>query len=146
MDVVFTKKQLNLLREFGTDSSSLSQNKPSMDISNSEGDNDPSSLRRDAEKAAQSPGANGMNKSINVSSYTNKQIPKANASQVMTLPIGGSGSVGQAATKAQDMIAHTPDKDLPGRIVLTQGKKIDGNIVEVTRFKKTELDKFLKSL
>ena len=145
MDVVFTKKQLNLLREFGADGTDTSQNKPSMDISNSEGDNDPSSLRRDAEKAAQSPGANGMSKSINVSSYTNKQIPKANASQVMTLPIG-SGSVGQAATKAQDMIAHTPDKDLPGRIVLTQGKKIDGNIVEVTRFKKTELDKFLKSL
>ena len=145
MDVVFTKKQLNLLREFGADGSGASQSKPSMDVSNSEGDNDPSSLRRDAEKVAQSPGANGMNKSINVGSYTNKQIQKGNMNQTMTIPVG-NGSVGQAATKAQDMIAHTPDKDLPGRIVLTQGKKIDGNIVEVTKFKKAELDEFLKSL
>lgn len=145
MDVVFTKKQLNLLREFGTDDSSVSQNKPTMDISNSETDNDPSSLRSDAEKAAQSPGANSMNKGINVASYTNKQIPKNNASQTMTIPVG-NGSVGQAATKAQDMITHLPDKELPGRIVLTQGRKINGNLVEVTSFKKKDLDKFLKSL
>ena len=144
MDVVFTKKQLNLIREFVTDTNA-SQNKPSVDVSNSEGDNDPSSLRADAEKVSQAPGANSMNKAINVQSYTNKQIPKTNANQVMTMQVG-NGSIGQAATKVQDLIAHTPDKDLPQRVVLTQGKKIDGNIVEVTTFKKTELDKFLKSL
>jgi hypothetical protein len=44
------------------------------------------------------------------------------------------------------MIAHLPDKELPGRIVLTQGRKINGNLVEVTSFKKKDLDKFLKSL
>jgi hypothetical protein len=63
----------------------------------------------------------------------------------MTIPVG-NGSVGQAATKAQDTILHTPDNSLPGKIILTQGRKINGKLVEVTTFKKNELDKFLKSL
>ena len=144
MDIVFSKKQLNILKEFVSGDES-DQNRPSLDVSNTEGDKDPSSLRSDAEKAAQYPGANSMNKAINVPSYTSKQVPKNNASQTITIPIG-NGSVGQAATKAQDMIAHLPDKELPGRIVLTQGRKINGNLVEVTSFKKKDLDKFLKSL
>ena len=77
-------------------------------MSNTEGDNDVSSLRSDAEAVSQAQGANSMNKSINVQSYTNKNIPKANANQTMTIPVG-NGSVGQAATKAQDTILHTPD-------------------------------------
>lgn len=142
MDIVFTKKQLNLLREFVTGDEE--SNKPSIDVSNSEGDNDPSSLRSDAEKAAQID-SNGLNKAINVSSYTNKQIPTSNSNQDMTIKVG-NGSVGQAASKAQQFIAQTPAQNLPQKIRLVQGKERKGNLVEVTRFKKTELNKFLKSL
>jgi hypothetical protein len=145
MDIILTKKQLNLLREFGADATTSQNNKPAADVSNTEGDNDVSSLRSDAEEVSQAQGANSMNKSINVQSYTNKNIPKANANQTMTIPVG-NGSVGQAATKAQDTILHTPDNSLPGKIILTQGRKINGKLVEVTTFKKNELDKFLKSL
>lgn len=142
MDVVFTKKQLNLLREFVTGDEE--NNKPSIDVSNSEGDNNPSSLRSDAEKAAQID-SNGLNKAINVSSYTNKQIPASNSTQDMTIKVG-NGSVGQAASKAQQFIAQTPAQNLPQKIRLVQGKERKGSLVEVTRFKKTELDNFLKSL
>jgi hypothetical protein len=143
MDVVFSKKQLNLLREFvmGDDSSS---NKPSLDVSNSEGDKDPSSLRADAEKVAQMD-SNNFNKSIDVQSYTNKQIPANNNAQDMTIKVG-NGSVGQAASKAQQFIAQTPAQSLPQKIRLVQGREIDKKLVEVTSFKKKDLDKFLKSL
>jgi len=143
MDVVFSKKQLNLLREFvmGDDSPS---NKPSLDVSNSEGDKDPSSLRADAEKAAQMD-SNNFNKSIDVQSYTNKQIPANNNAQDMTIKVG-NGSVGQAASKAQQFIAQTPAQSLPQKIRLVQGREIDKKLVEVTSFKKKDLDKFLKSL
>lgn len=143
MDVVFSKKQLNLIREFvmGDDNSS---SKPSIDVSNTEGDNDPSSLRSDAEKVAQMD-SNNFNKSIDVQSYTNKQIPANNNAQDMTINVG-NGSVGQAASKAQQFIAQTPAQSLPQKIRLVNGKEIKGNLVEVTTFKKNELDKFLKSL
>ncbi len=143
MDVVFSKKQLNLLREFvmGDDSSS---NKPSLDVSNSEGDKDPSSLRADAEKVAQMD-SNNFNKSIDVQSYTNKQIPANNNAQDMVIKVG-NGSVGQAASKAQQFIAQTPAQSLPQKIRLVQGREIDKKLVEVTSFKKKDLDKFLKSL
>ena len=143
MDVVFSKKQLNLLREFvmGDDSSS---NKPSLDVSNSEGDKDPSSLRADAEKVAQMD-SNNFNKSIDVQSYTNKQIPANNNAQDMVIK-DGNGSVGQAASKAQQFIAQTPAQSLPQKIRLVQGREIDKKLVEVTSFKKKDLDKFLKSL
>lgn len=143
MDVVFSKKQLNLLREFvmGDDSSS---NKPSLDVSNSEGDKDPSSLRADAEKVTQMD-SNNFNKSIDVQSYTNKQIPAGNNNQDMTIKVG-NGSVGQAASKAQQFIAQAPAQSLPQKIRLVQGREIDKKLVEVTSFKKKDLDKFLKSL
>ena len=143
MDVVFSKKQLNLLREFvmGDENSS---NKPSIDVSNSESDNDPSSLRADAEKASQMD-SNNFNKSIDVQSYTNKQIPAGNNNQDMTIKVG-NGSFGQAASKAQQFIAQTPAQNLPQKIRLVQGKEIDKKLVEVTSFKKKDLDKFLKSL
>jgi hypothetical protein len=136
MDIILTKKQLNLLRE--------DNNKPAADVSNTEGDNDVSSLRHDSEEVAQAQGGNNMDQSINVGTYAGN-VPKANANQTMTIPVG-NGSIGQAATKAQDVILHTPDNSLPGKIILTQGRKINGKLVEVTTFKKNELDKFLKSL
>lgn len=145
MDIILTKKQLNLLREFGADTTASQNNKPAASVSNTEGDNDVSSLRHDSEEVAQAQGANGMNQSIDVRSYTRKNVPTANSNQTMTIPVG-NGSVGQAATKAQDVILHTPDNSLPGKIILTQGRKINGKLVEVTTFKKNELDKFLKSL
>lgn len=145
MDIILTKKQLNLLREFGADANTPQNNKPAADVSNTEGDNDVSSLRSDAEEVSQSQGANRMNQSINVGSYINDDLPADNSKQTMTIPVG-NGSVGQAATKAQDVILHTPTNSLPGRIILTQGRKINGKLVEVTTFKKNELDKFLKSL
>jgi hypothetical protein len=136
MDIILTKKQLNLLRE--------DNNKPAADVSNTEGDNDVSSLRHDSEEVAQAQGGNNMDQSINVGTYAGN-VPKANANQTMTIPVG-NGSIGQAATKAQDVILHTPTNSLPGRIILTQGRKINGKLVEVTTFKKNELDKCLKSL
>ena len=144
MDIILTKKQLNLLREFGADATTSQNNKPAADVSNTEGDNDVSSLRHDSEEVAQAQGGNNMDQSINVGTYAGN-VPKANANQTMTIPVG-NGSVGQAATKAQDVILHTPTNSLPGRIILTQGRKINGKLVEVTTFKKNELDKFLKSL
>lgn len=143
MDVVFKKSQLNLIREF-LDGESSSQQKPAIDVSNSEGDSDPSELRSDAEKAAQFD-SNNYDKSINVSSYTNKQIPSSNSTQDMTFKVG-NGSVGQAASKAADFIAKTPAQNLPTKIRLVQGKERQGKLIEVTTFKKTDLDKFLKSL
>jgi hypothetical protein len=134
-----------LLREAIGDAATSQNNKPAASVSNTEGDNDVSSLRHDSEEVAQAQGANGMNQSIDVRSYTRKNVPTANSSQTMTIPVG-NGSVGQAATKAQDVILHTPDNSLPGKIILTQGRKINGKLVEVTTFKKNELDKFLKSL
>ena len=143
MDIVFSKKQLNILKEFVSGDES-NQNKPSLDVTNSEGDKDPSSLRTDTEKVAQMD-SNNFNKSIDVQSYTNKQIPTNNNAQDMTIKVG-NGSVGQAASQAQNIIATTPAQSLPKKIRLVQGKERKGKLVEVTTFKKTELDKFLKSL
>ena len=63
----------------------------------------------------------------------------------MTFKVG-NGSVGQAASKAADFIAKTPAQNLPQKIRLVQGKERQGKLIEVTTFKKTDLDKFLKSL
>jgi hypothetical protein len=143
MNIIFRKSQLNLIKEF-VDGGSSNMNKPDIDVSNSEGDNDPSSLRTDTEKAAQFD-SNGLDKAINVQSYTNKQIPSSNSTQDMTIKVG-NGSVGQAASKAQQFINQTPANNLPQKIRLVQGKERKGKLVEVTTFNKKELDKFLKSL
>ena len=53
MDVVFTKKQLNVLKKLNEDDNF------GMSVVNSEGDGDSSSLRKDAENVAQKdPGGN----------------------------------------------------------------------------------------
>jgi hypothetical protein len=145
MNIVFTKKQLNLIREMDFSGGGSNDDKASASVVNKEGDNDVSSLVQDAQDVAQKPGANDMNKDINVQSYTNKQIPKQNATKVMTISQGGD-SISKIATDVQQQILGTPDKALPGIIRLTNGVERDGKLVEVTTFKKKELDKFLKTL
>jgi len=144
MNIVFTKKQLNLIREFGSDTNSTNQDKASASVTNSEGDNDVSSLVRDVQAIAQKPGIDNMNKDINTQTYTNKQIPKQNANKVMTIDTGND-SLSKIATDVQQQILGTPDKALPG-IIRIEDKKRNSKLVEVTTFKKKELDKFLKSL
>ena len=144
MNIVFTKKQLNLIREFGSDENSTNQNKASASVVNSEGDNDVSSLVRDVQSIAQKPGTDNMNKDINTQTYTNKQIPKQNANKVMTIDTGND-SLSKVATDVQQQILGTPDKALPG-IIRIEDKKRNSKLVEVTTFKKEELDKFLKTL
>ena len=144
MDVVFTKKQLNVLKKLNEDDNF------GMSVVNSEGDGDSSSLRKDAEAVAQKdPGGN--NEIVNSQSYTNKQIPAANRNQKMVFN-AGNGSVGNAASQIQQFINTTNPSNLPGQFVIQRkgnvnsSREIKGKLVEVTTFKKKELDKFLKSL
>lgn len=144
MDVVFTKKQLNVLKKLNEDDNF------GMSVVNSEGDGDSSSLRKDAETVAQKdPGGN--NEIVNSQSYTNKQIPVANRNQKMVFN-AGNGSVGNAASQIQQFINTTNPANLPGQFVIQRkgnvnsSREIKGKLVEVTTFKKKELDKFLKSL
>lgn len=144
MDVVFTKKQLNVLKKLNEDDNF------GMSVVNSEGDGDSSSLRKDAEAVAQKdPGGN--NEIVNSQSYTNKQIPAANRNQKMVFN-AGNGSVGNAASQIQQFINTANPANLPGQFVIQRkgnvnsSREIKGKLVEVTTFKKKELDKFLKSL
>jgi hypothetical protein len=144
MDVVFSKKQLNLLKKLNEDDNF------GMSVANSEGDGDPSSVRKDAEMVAQKD-PNGNNEIVQTQTYTNKQIPSANRNQKMVFN-AGNGSVGQAASQIQQFISTTNPSNLPGQFVIQRkqginsSREIDKNLVEVTTFKKKDLDKFLKSL
>ena len=144
MDVVFSKKQLNILKKLNEDDNF------GMSVVNSEGDGDSSSLRKDAETVAQKdPGGN--NEIVNSQSYTDKQIPAANRNQKMVFN-AGNGSVGNTASQIQQFINTTNPDNLPGQFVIQRkgnvnsSREIKGKLVEVTTFKKKELDKFLKSL
>jgi hypothetical protein len=52
----------------------------------------------------------------------------------------------QAASQIQQMINTTPAATLPKKIRLQNGVERNGSLVEVTKFKKRDLDKFLKEL
>lgn len=145
MDIVFSKKQLNILKKLNEADDSFG-----MSVTNSEGDGDSSSVRKDTEAVAQKD-PNGNNEIIQTQTYTNKQIPSANRNQKMVFN-AGTGSIGQAASQAQQFINTTNPANLPGQIIINRkqnvnsSREIKGKLVEVTTFKKTELDKFLKSL
>ena len=137
-------KGINVLKKLNEDDNF------GMSVVNSEGDGDSSSLRKDAETVAQKdPGGN--NEIVNSHSYTNKQIPAANRNQKMVFN-AGNGSVGNAASQIQQFINTTNPDNLPGQFVIQRkgnvnsSREIKGKLVEVTTFKKKELDKFLKSL
>ena len=142
MEFIFSKKQLKLNELVdSSDNNSINNSKPALDVSNSENDNDPSSLRTDVEKIKQSnPGKNPL--AINTQSYTNKKLPTGN--------VNGKEMVfqntSQAPSQIQQVINTTPANALPTKFVIQNGTEREGNIVEVTTFKKKELDKFLKSL
>lgn len=142
MEFIFSKKQLKLNELVdGSDNNSINNSKPALDVSNSENDNDPSSLRTDVEKIKQSnPGKNPL--AINTQSYTNKKLPTGN--------VNGKEMVfqntSQAPSQIQQVINTTPANALPTKFVIQNGTEREGNLVEVTTFKKKELDKFLKSL
>jgi hypothetical protein len=142
MEFIFSKKQLKL-NEFvdSSDNNSINNSKPALDVSNSENDNDPSSLRTDVEKVKQSnPGKNPL--AINTQSYTNKKLPTGN--------VNGKEMVfqntSQAPSQIQQVINTTPANALPSKFIIQNGTEKEGKLVEVTTFKKKELDKFLKSL
>ena len=144
MKVVFKKNQLKLNEDALTDTSSpetMNNKKPALDVSNSEEDGDPSSLQRDISKTNQyNSGKNPLN--IDTQSYTNKKLPADNnGSQVMTFK-----NTPQAASQIQQMINTTPAATLPKKIRLQNSTERNGKLVEVTTFKKKELDKFLKTL
>ena len=142
MEFIFSKKQLKLNELVdGSDNNSINNSKPALDVSNSENDNDPSSLRTDVEKVKQSnPGKNPL--AINTQSYTNKKLPTGN--------VNGKEMVfqntSQAPSQIQQVINTTPANALPTKFVIQNGTEREANLVEVTTFKKKELDKFLKSL
>jgi len=144
MKVIFKKSQLKLNEDALTDASSpdaLNNKKPALDVSNSEGDNNPSSLPRDISNTNQyNSGKNPL--SIDTQSYTNKKLPTGNdGSQTMTFK-----NTPQAASQIQQMINTTPAATLPKKIRLQNGVERNGKLVEVTTFKKKDLDKFLKTL
>ena len=142
MEFIFSKKQLKLNELVdSSDNNSINNSKPALDVSNSENDNDPSSLRTDVEKIKQTnPGKNPL--AINTQSYTNKKLPTGN--------VNGKEMVfqntSQAPSQIQQVINTTPANALPTKFVIQNGTEREGNLVEVTTFKKKELDKFLKSL
>jgi hypothetical protein len=142
MEFIFSKKQLKLNELVdSSDNNSINNSKPALDVSNSENDNDPSSLRTDVEKIKQTnPGKNPL--AINTQSYTNKKLPTGN--------VNGKEMVfqntSQAPSQIQQVINTTPANALPTKFVIQNGTEREGKLVEVTTFKKKELDKFLKSL
>jgi len=144
MKVVFKKSQLKINEDALTNTSSpetINNKKPALDVSNSQDDNDASSIQQDISNTNQyNSGKNPLN--IDTQSYTNKKLPTGDTgSQVMTFK-----NTPQAATQIQQMINTTPANALPRKIRLQNGVERDGNLVEVTTFKKKDLNNFLKSL
>jgi len=144
MNIVFKKKQLRLIEDALSDTSSsnsLNNKKPALDVSNSEGDNDPSSMQRDISNTNQyNSGKNPIN--IDTQSYTNKKLPTGNTgSEMMTFK-----NTPQSVSQIQQMINTSPAQTLPKKIRLQNSFKRSGKLVEVTTFKKKELDKFLETI
>lgn len=144
MNIVFKKKQLRLIEDALSDTSSsnsLNNKKPALDVSNSEGDNDPSSMQRDVSNTNQyNSGKNPIN--IDTQSYTNKKLPTGNTgSEIMTFK-----NTPQSVSQIQQMINTSPAQTLPKKIRLQNSFKRSGKLVEVTTFKKKELDKFLETI
>lgn len=141
MKVIFKKSQLKLNEDFVGGVNDINNGKPALAVSNSEDDNDVSSLRTDVEKTNQY-NSNKNPLQIDTQSYTNKKIPTGDTtSQDMVFK-----NTPQAASQIQQFINSTPAQSLPKKIRLQNNTEKNGNIVEVATFKKNELDKFLKSL
>lgn len=141
MKVIFKKSQLKLNEDFVGGVNDSNNGKPALAVSNSEDDNDVSSLRTDVEKTNQY-NSNKNPLQIDTQSYTNKKIPTGDTtSQDMVFK-----NTPQAASQIQQFINSTPAQSLPKKIRLQNNTEKNGNIVEVATFKKNELDKFLKSL
>ncbi len=141
MKVIFKKSQLKL-NEDAINGNDENNSKPALAISNSENDNDVSSLKADVEKTNQY-NSNKNPLQIDTQSYTNKKIPigNENVSQNMVFK-----NTPQAASQIQQFINSTPAASLPSKIRLQNGVERNGNLVEVTTFSKKELDNFLKNL
>ncbi len=144
MKVIFKKSQLKLNEDALTDTSSpdsINNKKPPLAVTNSQDDNDPSSIAQDISNTNQY-NSNKNPLSIDTQSYTNKKLPTGSTgSQTMTFK-----NTPQAANQITQMINSTPAAALPRRITLQNGVERNGKLVEVTTFKKKDLDKFLKSL
>lgn len=142
MKIVFKKSQLKINEDILGGISDTDNKKPPLAVTNSEDDNDSSSLRSDVEKTNQyNSGKNPIQ--IDTQSYTNKKIPTGNDAIGQTMTFKNTP---QAASQIQQFINTTPAQSLPPKIRLQNGVERNGKLIEVTTFNKKELDKFLKSL
>lgn len=138
MDIVFKKSQLRLIEDIVGDNK-----KPALAVSNSENDNDTSSLQRDISKVNQA-NTNGADLMIDTDDYTTKNSLNSN-------PMSGGKELAVknspgAAAEIQKVIDTSSPATLPSKIRITNGTDKGNNLVEVTTFKKKDLDKFLESL
>ena len=134
MKFVFKKSQLKINED------NMSQKLPPKTVMNSEGDSDTSSLQNDLSQVNQA-NSDGSDVVIPTNQFTNKVIPAKNKGMVTTLPNNSD-----AGAQAAKMINTTNATELPSMIRLQNSTERKGNLIEVTTFKKAELDKFLKSL
>lgn len=141
MKVVFRKKDLRLNEDLLSNDKD-NNNKPALAVSNSEGDNDVSTLRADVEKTNQY-NSNHNPLEIDTQSYTNKKLPTGNNASGQEMSFKNTP---QAASQIQQMINTTPAQSLPTKIKLQNGLKRSGKLVEIATFKKKDLDKFLNEL
>lgn len=131
MKITFTKRQLRLVED-----DNLNNSKPALAITNSEHDNDASSLKTDIEKTM-SHNPNGNPMEIDAASYSSNNISKNDANTTVNISKGSD-----VASQAYNMIKTGK----VGKVRITNGVERSGNLVEVTTFNKKELDAFLESL
>lgn len=141
MEFIFSKKQLKLREE--DDSTALA-------CTNSEHDSDSSSFLSDFSKTNQHNPSN-LPVKVNTDEFGGKTQNNGDASQNGEMVIqNGPGAGPQIKqiidrSKSNPQTAPTSIKVL-NRGALNSGIERNGKLVEVTTFKKKELDKFLKSL
>ena len=133
--VTFTKRQLRLVEAQvgGIETGARA-------VMNSEGDNDTSSLDKDLSQVNQN-NSDNSDVVIPTAQYTNKNLTSKNNGLTMTLK-NNSGAAAQVAK----IINNTNPNEMPGTIRLTNSVERKGNIVEVAKFNKKELDNFLRTL
>ena len=83
----------------------------------------------------------GRDIEVDTAEHTPKQVPQGNEEMTMEVPNNSQG-----VNQVKDAIANSPAKTLPGRFVLKNSRKRNGNIIEGITFTKSELDKFLRTI
>ena len=136
MNIVFNKKQIEALKE---------EYKQAVAVSNSEHDGDSSSFMKDFNDANQHNMSNS-DMLVNTSDFGGKsqqQVGNSNNGGEMTIKNGPG--VAANVKKIIDTSKNQP-QTAPSQVRIVNGVEKGNNLVEVTTFKKKDLDKFLKSL